>query len=171
MKAKAAFLDRDGVLNIDKYYLHEIKEWEWMPEAREAVAYLNQQGFLVFLVTNQSGIARGLYDISEMERLHAFMEGELAEVGAHIDKIYYCPHLQEGVVAEYAVDCVCRKPKPGMILQAFREYDLAQAECFLIGDRLLDLEAAKAAGIAGYQYAGGSLLTFVKDVVRTRGAD
>ena len=165
MKLKAAFFDRDGVLNVDKSYLYKIEDLEWIDGAKEALAYLTQQGYTVFVVTNQSGIARGYYTVDDMNKLHEFMAQQVAAAGGKIEKFYYCPHLPEGKIAEYAVECDCRKPKPGLILRAFEEYDIDRDAAFLIGDKPRDVESAEAAGIKGYLFSGGNLLNFVKEIV------
>lgn len=165
MKDKAVFLDRDGVLNVDVDYLYRIEDLQWVEGAREALAYLCQKGYKLFVVTNQSGVARGYYTIEDMNKLHAHMQQELQACGAKIEKFYYCPHHKEGKIAEYTCDCACRKPKPGMLLQAFAENDLDKDACFLIGDSKRDVEAAEAAGIRGYLFSGGSLLDFVKNLL------
>ena len=165
MKLKAAFFDRDGVLNVDKSYLYKIEDLEWIDGAKEALAYLTQKGYTIFVVTNQSGIARGYYTVADMEKLHDFMAQQVAAAGGKIEKFYYCPHLPEGKVAEYAVECDCRKPKPGLILRAFAEYDIDKNAAFLIGDKPRDVESAEAAGIKGCLFEGGNLLNFVKEIV------
>ena len=165
MKLKAAFFDRDGVLNVDKSYLYKIEDLEWIDGAKEALAYLTQHGYTIFVVTNQSGIARGYYTVDDMNKLHEFMAQQVAAAGGKIEKIYYCPHLPEGKIAEYAVECDCRKPKPGLILHAFEEYDIDKDAAFLIGDKPRDVESAEAAGIKGYLFSSGNLLNFVKEIV------
>ncbi len=165
MKLKAAFFDRDGVLNVDKSYLYKIEDLEWIDGAEEALAYLTKKGYTVFVVTNQSGIARGYYTVDDMNKLHEFMAQQVAAAGGKIEKFYYCPHLPEGKIAEYAVECDCRKPKPGLILRAFEEYDIDKEAAFLIGDKTRDVESAEAAGIKGYLFSGGNLLNFVKEIV------
>ena len=165
MKRKAAFFDRDGVLNVDKSYLYKIEDLEWIDGAKEALAYLTQQGYTIFVVTNQSGIARGYYTVDDMNKLHEFMAQQVAAAGGKIEKFYYCPHLPEGKIAEYAVECDCRKPKPGLILRAFEEYGIDKDAAFLIGDKPRDVESAEAAGIKGYLFSGGNLLNFVKEIV------
>ena len=117
------------------------------------------------MVNNQSGIARGFYTVAQMEELHDFMQKEIEARGGKISKFYDCPHHKEGKVAEYAKECDCRKPKPGMLLQAFGEYDLDKEQCFLIGDGKRDVEAAEAAGIRGYLFKGGNLLEFVENIL------
>ncbi len=165
MKDKAVFLDRDGVLNVDVDYLYKIEDLQWVEGAREALAYLHKKGYQLFVVTNQSGIARGYYTVEDMEKLHQYMQSQMQEYGVQIEKFYYCPHHEEGKVAEYAVDCSCRKPKPGMLLQAMAEYAVDKEQSFLIGDSKRDVEAAQAAGIKGYLFTGGSLLNFVKNII------
>ena len=165
MKRKAAFFDRDGVLNVDKSYLYKIEDLEWINGAKEALAYLTQKGYTIFVVTNQSGIARGYYTVDDMNKLHEFMAQQVAAAGGKIEKFYYCPHLPEGKIAEYAVECDCRKPKPGLILRAFEEYGIDKDAAFLIGDKPRDVESAEAAGIKGYLFSGGNLLNFVKEIV------
>ena len=168
MKDKAAFFDRDGVLNVDVDYLYKISDLRWIEGAREAVAYLTKLGYKIFGVTNQSGIARGYYTVAQMQELHDFMQQEIAASGGKIAKIYYCPHHKEGKVAEFAHECDCRKPKPGMLNQAFEEYALDKEQCFLIGDGIRDVEAAEAAGIKGYLFKGGNLLDFVKTILEKK---
>lgn len=165
MKAKAVFFDRDGVLNEDVAYLYKIEDLRWVEGAREAVAYLTRLGYEIFIVTNQSGIARGYYTVADMERLHDYMRQELAGCGGKITAIYYCPHHPEGSVPEYSISCDCRKPKPGMLLQALHDHHVDKEQSFLIGDSPSDVEAAEAAGIRGYLFKGGSLLDFVQNLI------
>lgn len=158
----AVFFDRDGVLNHDKGYLYQPADFEWIPGAVEAIRMLNSFGYLVLVVTNQSGVARGYYSEDDVARLHDWMNTELAKSGAHIDGFYYCPHLADGSVAEYRLACECRKPLPGLILQAFGVWEIDKARSFLIGDKDSDVQAAEAAGIRGFFFPGGNLADFVK---------
>ena len=163
---QAIFFDRDGVLNEEVGYLWEIEKFRWIDGAREAIKFCNERGILTIVVTNQSGIARGMYTSKEVDALHAFMQKSLAEVGAHIDAFYYCPHYPEGSVKEFSVACDCRKPKPGMILKACKEFKIQPAQAILFGDSDRDIEAAKAAGLrAGIFFAGGNLLEKVLQYV------
>ena len=156
---QAIFFDRDGVLNEEVGYLWEIEKFRWIDGAREAIKFCNERGILTIVVTNQSGIARGMYTSREVDALHDFMQKSLAEVGAHIDGFYYCPHYPEGSVKEFSVACDCRKPKPGMILKACKEFKIQPAQAILFGDSERDIEAAKTAGLrAGIFFSGGNLL-------------
>jgi D-glycero-D-manno-heptose 1,7-bisphosphate phosphatase len=146
----AAFLDRDGVINVDRGYTHRPADLEFTPTAVEAIRLLNQSGYHVLVVTNQSGVARGLYGLAEVEAFHAHMNAALGERGAHIDAFYHCPYHPDGRVPEFAIEHEDRKPAPGMILRAMREWHADPARSFLVGDNQSDLQAAVAAGIAGY---------------------
>lgn len=148
----AAFLDRDGVLNIDHGYAHRIDQLDWVEGAQEAVRLLNEAGYTVIVVTNQSGIARGLYSETDVHAFHAHMQDVLKTQGAHIDAFYHCPHHPDGSVASFAVHCECRKPGIGMLQQAAREWPLDLTRSFLIGDRDGDMEAAAAFKIRGIRF-------------------
>lgn len=162
----AVFFDRDGVLNVEKNYLYEPDKFVWQPEAPEAIAWLKQQGYLVIVVTNQSGIARGYYTENDMHALHKHMQRLLVKVAGQIDAFYFCPHLPGAALKQYARECRCRKPGPGMLEQALIDYDIDMNRSFLVGDKTSDILAAQAAGIAGYLYEGGSLLDFVRNVIQ-----
>jgi D-glycero-D-manno-heptose 1,7-bisphosphate phosphatase len=160
----AVFFDRDGVLNIDHGYVYRPADFEWMPGAVDAVKYCNDRGCLVIVITNQSGIARGYYTEQDVRRLHRHMNNELQQFGAHIDDFYYCPHHKEGKIEQYRQACACRKPRPGMILQALAEWPVDQGSSLVIGDKPSDIEAAKAAAIAGFLFPGGNLYDFVQKI-------
>ena len=163
---RAIFFDRDGVLNEEVGYLWQIERFKWIDGARDAIKLCNEHELLTVVVTNQGGIARGLYTKKEVDALHAFMQESLAEVGAHIDAFYYCPHHPEGTVAEFNIACDCRKPKPGLILRACRELDIEPAQSILFGDSERDIQAAQAAGLcAGIFFTGGNLLQAVKAAI------
>lgn len=162
---RAVFFDRDGTLNVDIHYLHNPEDFEWMPGAREAIRYANDCGFLAIVITNQSGVARGYYPESDVLRVYDWMNKELAKIGAHLDGIYYCPHHPQGVVQEYAIDCDCRKPKPGLLLRAIEEHDIDPETSVFIGDGDSDVACAERAGVRGVKYTGGSLLDVVKRAI------
>jgi D-glycero-D-manno-heptose 1,7-bisphosphate phosphatase len=154
--------DRDGVLNVDHGYVGHVERFEWIPGARRAVRRLNQAGVAVAVVTNQSGVARGYFDLTDVERLHAAMRADLAAEGAWLDAIYVCPFLSEAPVAQYAhPDHPDRKPNPGMVLRALADLDLDPGRTVMIGDKPSDLEAARRAGVAGALFPGGDLDAFV----------
>jgi len=164
----AAFLDRDGVLNVDTGYVHHPDQVRWVTGAREAVRWLNDAGYLVFVVTNQAGVARGLYNEEHVVDLHRWMNAELRRYGAHIDCFEYCPYHPEGVVDRYRLVSELRKPGPGMIRKLQSEWRVDASQSFLIGDRETDLEAAAAAGIPGHLFSGADLLEFVIGRIKPR---
>lgn len=160
----AAFLDRDGVLNVDHGYTHRPEQLEWIEGAAEAVRLLNEAGYYVFVITNQSGIARGYYDKTAVESFHAHMRDDLVAHGARIDAFYYCPHHPEGIIKQLAVQCRCRKPGPGMLEQAAREWPIDTGASFLIGDKDDDLAAAATFKIRGIKF--NSQIDSLPDLVR-----
>ena len=165
----AAFLDRDGVLNSDSGFVHRPDHFHWTEGAARAVARLNEAGYLVFVVTNQSGDARGYYDEATVRALHGWMSEQLAQSGAQVDAFYYCPHHPDAGSPPYRGPCNCRKPAPGMLLQAMEEWPVVQKGSFLVGDQASDLAAAKAAGVPGFLFEGGDLDRFVADCLKAVG--
>ena len=160
---RAIFFDRDGVLNEEVGYLWEIEKFKWVEGAREAIKFCNERGFLTVVVTNQGGIAKGLYTASDVDKLHQKMQNDLAEFDAYIDVFYYCPHHPQGIIEGLNVECDCRKPKPGLILAACKDYEIDPTRSILFGDSLRDIEAAAAAGLrAGIFFTGGNLFEVVK---------
>lgn len=143
----AAFIDRDGVLNVDLGYVGRIEDFHWLPGAMAAMGRLQQAGHALVVVTNQSGIARGLYTLQDFDRVTAHMRADLLAHGVTLDGVYACPHLPDAVVAAYRRDCNCRKPRPGMILQAIADLDLAPEHSSMFGDKASDIAAARAAGL------------------------
>jgi D,D-heptose 1,7-bisphosphate phosphatase len=162
LRRPAVFFDRDGVLNVDKAYVYKVEDFEWIPGAREAIKLCNDRGYLTFVVTNQSGVARGYYGVEDVHRLHGWMSRELAEIGAHIDEFQYCPYHEDGVIEEWRRASDRRKPAPGMIFDCLGGWPVRKEASFLVGDKVHDLEAATAAGIAGYLFEGGNLEDFVR---------
>jgi D-glycero-D-manno-heptose 1,7-bisphosphate phosphatase len=158
----AVILDRDGVLNIDHGYVGEIERLEWVPGAQRAVRRLNDARLLVIVTTNQSGVARGMFDLADVEAVHAQMRADLAVAGARIDAFYVCPYLPEAPVAQFAhPDHPDRKPNPGMILRALGDWSIDPARALVIGDKARDLEAGRRAGVAGALFPGGDLDAFI----------
>ncbi len=144
---KAAFLDRDGVINIDHAYVGRWEDFEFVPGAIDAMRQLHQVGYALVVVTNQSGIARGKYSEADFHRLTEQMRDYLLTQQVPLAAIEYCPHLPDGQVAEFRMDCGCRKPAPGMILRAAHELELDLAASVLFGDKPSDIAAAQAAGV------------------------
>lgn len=159
---RAAFLDRDGVLNVDRGYVYKASEFEWMGGAREAIALLNRTGYRTIVVTNQSGIGRGFYTEEHVYALHGWMAEQLQPIGARIDAFYFCPHHPEATVRAYRMTCACRKPQSGMLTRAIEEHGLDPSASFLIGDKESDCDAAAKAGVRGFRFAGTDLLAFVE---------
>ena len=155
--AAAVFFDRDGVLNEDLGYVHRACDVKWCEGAMDAVKFACDQGYRVFVVTNQSGVARGLYQEADVARVHQWMRRELLASGARVDEFRYCPHHPEAERTAYRLDCPCRKPRPGMLLDLIRRWRVDPALSLLIGNREIDLQAARAAGVRGALYGGGDL--------------
>jgi len=146
----AAFLDRDGVINVDDGYVFRPEALRFTPTAAKGIRLLNEAGLLVIVATNQSGVARGLYGTADVEAFHRHMAAELAVRGARIDAFYYAPYHLDGSVAAFAREHEDRKPGAGMLLRAMREWDVERTGSFMIGDKASDMEAAARAGIPGY---------------------
>jgi D-glycero-D-manno-heptose 1,7-bisphosphate phosphatase len=147
---KALFIDRDGVINVDKGHVFLIEDFEFSEGVLDLCRKYFNTGYLIIVVTNQAGIAKGLYTEEDFINLTEWMTGQFKDNGITITKVYYCPHHPE-----ISGPCRCRKPEPGMLLQAVKEFDLKISECILIGDKESDLEAGRRAGIPE-----GNLLLF-----------
>ncbi|MBW8813433.1 MAG: HAD family hydrolase [Caulobacterales bacterium] len=159
----ALFLDRDGVLNEDQGFVHRWEDFRWIPGAKEVVAAFNRAGWLVILVTNQSGVGRGYYTEADMHALHAKMQAELSAAGARIDAVYHAPQHPEAPLEAYRhPDPPLRKPNPGMLLQAMQDWPIDRGASLLVGDKPSDLEAALRAGVRGVLFTGGNLKTFLE---------
>ena len=158
----AVFFDRDGVLIEDTGFPHLETDLILMPGAAQALRRLNDLGYRTIIVTNQSGVARGLFGLDQMHAFNDLLVRTLAEQGGRIDAVYACPYHSVGSVAEFVhPDHPDRKPNPGMILRAMTEQGIDPAGSFLIGDRQSDLDAARNAGIPGHLFSGGDLDAFV----------
>jgi D-glycero-D-manno-heptose 1,7-bisphosphate phosphatase len=143
---KAVFIDRDGTLIKDVPYNANPVLIEFLPGAIEALTALKKNKFLLILISNQSGIARGFFTIEQLNQMHEVMQQTLRNFNVQLDDIYYCPHHPEGKIKEYATQCECRKPKPGLILQAAKKYNIDLNNSWMVGDILNDVEAGNAAG-------------------------
>ena len=157
----AVFFDRDGVLNEDDGYVFDPNTIRWVEGARQAVKAVNEAGYFAFVVTNQSGVARGFYEEHHVRSLHEWMSRDLATIGAQIDAFEFCPHHPDSLIAQYRLACTCRKPQPGMIKALLDRYPVDVGESFMVGDKQSDLDAAQAAGIAGYLFDGSNLEAYV----------
>ncbi len=144
---RAVFLDRDGVINKDYGYVHQVDDFEYIEGVFEACAELQKAGYKLVVVTNQSGIARGMYSEEQFAQLTEWMDWNFADKGVELDGIYYCPHHPEKGVGEYKQDCDCRKPKAGMFESAARFLKIDLTASIMVGDKRDDMLAAKAAGI------------------------
>lgn len=147
MSRKAAFIDRDGVLNEERAFVHRIEDFVFLPGAVEALRVLQTAGYLLVVITNQSGIARGLYSEADYLALTAHMRERLQAAGVGLDAVEYCPHLVDAPVERYRVDCDCRKPRPGMLKRAIEALEIDPAASVLVGDRLSDIQAGRAVGV------------------------
>lgn len=158
----AVFLDRDGVLNVDHGYVHRPADFEWIAGAQDAIRLCNDRGYFVFVVSNQAGVAHGLYDEQDVLSLHGWIGDALAAHGAHIDAFEYCPHHPEGRVEAYRRSCDRRKPGPRMLRDLLQRWPVDASRSLMIGDKDIDMAAAEAAGIRGHLFKGGNLLEFVE---------
>ena len=164
----AVFLDRDGTLNHDIGYVHRIADFRWFPGAVDAIRRLNESGYYVFVVTNQSGVARGIFDETAIHDLHRWMGEELRASGAHIDDIRYCPHHPQGTIASYRVACSCRKPAAGMLLDLMSVWPVIREASIMIGDKESDAAAGAAAGVSSAIVTPGRLEEYVERLLKGR---
>jgi len=160
----AVFLDRDGVINKDSGYPHLREHIDWIDGAIDTIKAFNDAGWFVFVVTNQSGVARGYYTENDVKALHEWMSEHMARAAAHVDAFSYCPYHPEGTVAKYARSSRRRKPNPGMILDLCNAWPVRKDKSILIGDKQTDIDAATAAGIRSFMFDGGSLLDYVENI-------
>lgn len=151
---RAVFLDRDGTIIRDADYLTQLDEIEILPGVPEALRRLKRAGYLLLVVTNQSAVARGWLTEHNLRRIHRELQSRLAERDAEVDGFYYCPHLPDGAVERYSGECECRKPKPGMLLEAAADRDVDLSRSWMIGDSERDVEAGRRAGCRTILLAG-----------------
>jgi D-glycero-D-manno-heptose 1,7-bisphosphate phosphatase len=165
---KALFLDRDGVLNVDHGYVGSRDRFEWTEGALDAIRHATDNGWHVFIVTNQSGVARGLYSEDAVRQLLDWMADEARAAGGTIDDVRFCPFHPDAQIAAYRQDHPWRKPLPGMLLDLIRAWDLDPQNAVMVGDQETDMQAARAAGVAGHRFHGGNLHTFLKPLLLRR---
>ncbi len=146
---KAIFLDRDGTINVEKHYLYKISDFEYIAGVIDGLRILSDMGYLLVIVTNQSGIARGYYTEEDYLKLDQWLKDDLAEKGIYIAGSYYCPHLPSGVVFKYAIDCDCRKPKTSLYWKAAEELNIDMECSFAVGDKERDLSICKESRVKG----------------------
>lgn len=161
----ALFLDRDGTLNLDRGYTHRVEDLVWQPDAQLAIKHANDAGYYVFVVTNQAGVARGLYGEVDVRGFHRAMQQGLQAIGAHVDAFEFCPHHVDGQVLDYRKACRRRKPAPGMIEDLIAAWPVNKARSLMIGDSDVDIQTAVAARVKGIRYNGGSLLDLVRQYI------
>jgi D-glycero-D-manno-heptose 1,7-bisphosphate phosphatase len=145
-KRTALFLDRDGVINEEIQYLHRVEDIRLIPGSAQTIAQMNSIGVLVIVVSNQAGIGRGLYSEEDYFKVQEHLGALLKSLKAHVDRSYFCPHHPEHGLGDYRTPCTCRKPNPGMLLQAADDFGLDLHKCIMVGDRETDLEAGRAVG-------------------------
>jgi D-glycero-D-manno-heptose 1,7-bisphosphate phosphatase len=146
-KRKAAFLDRDGVINVDHGYVSSPEQFEFIDGVFDACRHLQQQGYLLIVVTNQSGIGRGYYNEQQFHSLTDWMKAQFESHGVTLTDVFFCPHHPVNANPPYQIDCDCRKPAPGMLLQAIEKYQIDPNQSLMLGDKKADMQAAKAAGV------------------------
>lgn len=147
MGIPAVFLDRDGTINVDTGYVHEVDDFQFIENAIEAMQAIKQMGYALIIVTNQAGIARGMYTEDQFMHLTEWMDWSLADRGVDLDGIYYCPHHPEGTVEAFRQECNCRKPAPGMLLDAQKYLKIDMSNSYMVGDKLDDMLAGRAAEV------------------------
>lgn len=146
-KRKAVFLDRDGTINIEKHYLYRTEDFEFIEGVPEAIALLRQRGYLAIVVTNQAGVARGMYTERQVDELHRYINGELRKRDTQIDGFYYCPHHPTAGIGKYRVKCNCRKPETGLLERACRDFGIEKDGSWVVGDKSGDIESGKRFGL------------------------
>ena len=164
MLRPAAFLDRDGVINIDKGYVYKISDFEWTEGAVEAIRLLNEKNYYVFIVTNQSGISRGIFDENDVEKLHDYVNKKLSKKSAKIDEFFYSPYHPSDGSKKYIHLKNLRKPNTGMLEIADAKWNIDKSKSFLIGDKESDIQCARNFGIKGYLFKEKNLFNFLNSV-------
>ena len=165
MSKPAVFLDRDGVINVDKKYVYKISDFEWIQDSKKAIKYIKDKNYFVFVVTNQSGITRGYYNEADVEILHDYINKELRKIDTQIDEFFYSPYHPEITNVKYENMHHLRKPNTGMLELAQKKWKFDKQNTFMIGDSASDIECASNFGIKGLLFETGSLLEFIKKII------
>lgn len=165
---KAVFLDRDGTINVEKNYLYKIEDFEFLPGAVEGLRMLEEQGYLLIIITNQSGIARGYYAEKDFVILNDWMKEELRKQGVDITAVYYCPHLPDAKVKKYRKNCECRKPKLGMFKQAVKDYNIDLNMSYAIGDKMRDCSICKETNCRGFLIGNSENDNIITNVIERK---
>ena len=147
VRRRAAFIDRDGVINEERHYVHRVEDFVLLPATLAGMLRLQQAGYLLIVVTNQAGIGHGLYTAAQFNALTEHMLRLTGAAGVHVVAVYHCPHHPQAAVDRYRMVCECRKPGPGMLLAAARDFDLDLSQSVMVGDKRSDIEAGRAAGV------------------------
>lgn len=158
----AVLFDRDGVLIEDTNFPINPIDLRWTPGAIDLIRHLNGRGIKVGVATNQSGVARGLFDEAAVQRFHGWMQDQLKTCGAWVDRFEYCPHHPTEGHGPYRMACGCRKPAPGMLTALLAHFEVPASRALMVGDRPTDVEAAERAGVAALRFAGGNLMAAVQ---------
>lgn len=163
---KAIFLDRDGTINVEKHYLYRIEDFEFLPGSIDALKQFQSAGYLLILITNQSGIGRGYYTEDDFCKLNNWMIGRLKEYGIDIADVYYCPHLPDAEVERYRKDCNCRKPKLGMFQKAVDDYDIDLRQSYAIGDKIRDCAICEDTVCKGFLIGQNEKFEVIENAMR-----
>jgi D-glycero-D-manno-heptose 1,7-bisphosphate phosphatase len=164
-KFKIAFLDRDGVINSSKFnngYIGKIIDFRWIPGAKKTIQFLKKRGYKVVIVSNQSGVGRGYFNIKDVHVLHRYISNELKKICTRIDRFYFCPFHKYAKIKKYKKNSCLRKPNNGMFHLVNKKWPVDKSRSFMIGDRSVDMKFAKKSKITGFLYKEKILFTFVK---------
>lgn len=163
---KAIFLDRDGTINVEKHYLYRIQDFEFLPGVVDAMRQLQRAGYLLIVVTNQSGIGRGYYTEEDFRKLNKWMVEYLNKQEVCISDVYYCPHLPDAAIQKYRMDCECRKPKLGMYYKAVKDHNIDLSKSYAIGDKIRDCAICKTTECKGYLIGNNEKPEIIAEVIQ-----
>lgn len=163
---KAIFLDRDGTINVEKNYLYKIEDFEYLPGVIDGLKMLQRAGFLLIIVTNQSGIGRGYYTEADFQKLNSWMIDSLKQQGVYVTDVYFCPHLPDAQIEKYRKNCNCRKPKLGMYEQAVRDHNISLTKSYAIGDKIRDCAICESTECKGFLISEHEKPEMLKSVKR-----